>query len=291
MNQYYDRIMELPDSYEIKDIVKRWQNLSENLKTLPQGMPIILPDLFLIGKYGVGRTLVLNLLAEYLAAAKNLMNFYGNVKFFEFYLNYCAPDRRFDELPRLMEAISSAAGFRSEYRGIVCLDVTEWLKHVEEKHFLNLLEYVADHSNHWLVVLTVSSGSDAELKRMEAILAMFLRIDRAELRMPETDELLAHVIRKLEGYNLRLSEDAEKLIAASIEKMSSQKYFDGYNTLNMLISDIAYSVFSKPSVNAECICAEDLADFSVNGTYINTRLHLCENKVRYTIGFTGGIKD
>lgn len=81
-----------------------------------------LPDLFLIAGYGVGRTHVLSLLADNLLSQKNFMDFYGDVKFFEFFVNYRKPEETFTELLHLMESVFAAAGFRSEYRAIISLD-------------------------------------------------------------------------------------------------------------------------------------------------------------------------
>ncbi|MBE6613798.1 MAG: hypothetical protein E7631_00655 [Ruminococcaceae bacterium] len=288
MNHSYTQIMSLPDSYGIKKIVRQWENLSENLERLLPEMPVLLPDLFMTAEYGVGRTLILRYLAEYLSSRKNLMDFYGDVKYFEFQVNYRKPEEQFTELPRLMENISAAAGFRSEYRGIVCLDVHEWLGHCDEKYFMELLEYIADNSDRWLVIFTVSQGSETDLKNMEAILSMFLRIERTSLCLPETEVLLAHVCDGLADYNIHLAGDAMKLLAASIDKLRENRYFDGYKTLNLLICDIVYQLYSRKAFDQRKISAKDLADFAADGSYIRNRISHYETKKRYAIGFTGG---
>lgn len=293
MNHSYTQIMNLPDSYEIKDIVRRWQTLSDNLDRLPPEMPVLLPDLFLIAGYGVGRTHVLSLLADYLSSQKNLMDFYGDVNFFEFFVNYRKPEETFTELPRLMESVSAAAGFRSEYRGIVSLDVDEWIGHCEEKHFIDLLEYLTDNSDRWLIVFTVSSGdrSKEEVSRMEAVLSMFLRIEKAELRLPDAEELLQYVRTGLMNYSIILKDDAAALLTASITKLSENKYFDGYKTLNMLICDIVYRIYSDKSFNRRDVSADELADFAEDGSYINARIIHYDTRKRYSIGFIGGTEE
>lgn len=288
MSQAYANLMNLPSSYGIRSVVQQWQNLSENIDRFPTGLPLILPDLFLVADYGVGRTHVLRLLADYLSSQKNLMDFYGDVKYFEFLLRYCKPGEPFAELPRLIQTVSDAAGFRSEYRGIVSIDVNEWLGHCEEKHFLDLLEYLADNSDHWLIVFTVPNADENDLRTMEAVLSMFLRIEKAVLSLPSPDELLRYVSKKLYMYNILLSDDAGELLAASIARLRSSKYFDGLKTLDILVRDIAYRMYASTVYKPHEVTAEELFDFAEDGEYIRTRIQKDEKKKSRTIGFTGG---
>mgnify|MGYP003307688803 CR=1 FL=1 len=68
---------------EAKDfgrIIKKWEVLSNNL-VADTSVPMVLPDLLWVSKPGVGKTHLLKLLSEYLYERKNLMEFYGNVKY------------------------------------------------------------------------------------------------------------------------------------------------------------------------------------------------------------------
>ena len=75
MNQYYEKIMGLKEAEEYKVVVKRWQNLSDRIKTRPTDAPIILPDMLWVAKSGVGKTNLLKLTSEYLSSLKNIMEF------------------------------------------------------------------------------------------------------------------------------------------------------------------------------------------------------------------------
>lgn len=287
MNHYYDQIMALPSSYGIKETVTRWHNLSRNIEKYSPEMSIILPDILLGASYGVGKTHVLRLISEYLSVQKNLMDFYGDIKFLEFYVNYCKPDEDFSEIRRLMSEISSAAGFRSEYRGIVCLDINEWVRHSEEKHFIDLLEYLSVNSDHWLIIFTLSDLSTESARKTEAVISMFLRIEKAELKLPESAELLEYITRNLSGYGLELDLDAAVVITETIDKLRGNKYFDGYKTLDMLCKDIIYSTFSASDTKKNILTPEDIREFSADSEYVNSRICNYEAKKRY-IGFTGG---
>lgn len=108
----------------------------------------------------------------------NLMEFYGDVKFFEFLLNYCHPNEYFSELQRLIDKIDNAAGFRNEFKGIVHIDINEWIDHFEKKHFVSLMECLSSNSNKWLIVLSVYSDKKEKIHNLNAFLSLYLRIEK-----------------------------------------------------------------------------------------------------------------
>lgn len=272
MSNTFEQIMELPDTYDIKDIVRRWEILSDKLKNELAKKPIILPDILMIAKNGVGKTHVLKLLSEYLSSKENLISFYGDVKFFEFYVNYCKPDEDFSEIRRLMSAVNSAAGFRSEYRGIISLDIDEWVGHHEEKHFIDLLEYLSVNSDYWLIVFNVSNGDRKAVKALEAVISMLLRVERAEVRLPEVSELISHIKKKLEDYGISLDRSAETLLEETVKTISVSEYFDGYKTIDMISKDIVYKFYTMTESLDRPLGASDLTDFSSDSEYAQSRL-------------------
>lgn len=269
MNQYYDEIMKLNEAEEFKAIVKRWNVLSENIKAKPIGAPVILPDMLWVGKSGLGKTKMLKLASEYLSQQSNLMEFYGDVKYFEFFLNYCAPDTPFTEIQRLIDEVDNAAGFRNEFKGIICIDINEWLDHFEEKYFVMLMEYLSSNSDNWLIVLTVYSDNEEKLHNLNAFLSMYLRIERITLAMPKTETFLSYAEKKLEAYGLSLDSEGRKVLSATVDKLKVNKYFDGYKSIKMLCQEIVYAVFSNESVKSTVLGAEDLEAFSPDSEYVN----------------------
>ena len=171
MNQNYNEIMNLYGVDEIKNLVKKWDVLSENLSDIKSNSGIILPDLLWVMNSGVGRTRILNLFAEYLYSKRNLVDFYGDTKYFEFLLNYCSPEQSFGELQRFMNTVQSAAGFRSEFRGVICVDVNEWVEHYKEKHFVSFLELLACHREDWLIVLSVREHDENTIQKLYSYLS------------------------------------------------------------------------------------------------------------------------
>lgn len=268
MNQFYKAIMELKEAEEFKKVIMRWHTLSENMRTRPLKAPIILPDMLWVAKSGVGKTNLLNLMAEYLSQQDNLMEFYGDVKYFEFLLGYCNPNERFTELHRLIDEINDAAGFRNEFKGIVHIDIKEWINHFEERHFVSLMEYLSANSDNWLIVLSVDSDNQSKIHNLTAFLSMYLRIERVTLSFPKTEDLFGGIEDMLKQYGLTLQDDAKKLLFGTIEKLRNNKYFDGFRTIIKLCQDIVYDVYSNESVETLALSAQMLEKFSADSAYV-----------------------
>ncbi len=268
MDQYYQKIMELKEAEEFKHVIKRWNTLSDNIKSRPTDVPIILPDMLWVARSGVGKTNLLRLTSEYLASKKNLMEFYGDVKFFEFLMSYCSPESQFTELQRLMDEVDNAAGFRNEFKGIVHIDINEWLDHYEEKHFISFMEYLAIHSDCWLIILSVYSDDKDKIHNLNAFLAMYLRIEKVTLSLPKTEDLFVYIESHLQKYGLSLAEDAKGLLYDTMEELRKNKYFDGFKTIKMLCQDIVYSIFSQSDVHDTTLTAAMLSDFSAQSEYV-----------------------
>ncbi len=284
MNTYYDQLMEFKGADELKELVKKWDILSDNINTRSFNAPIVLPDLFVYTHPGYGNTNLLALISEYLESKENLMSFYGDVKFFEFKLEYCKPDCNFTELIRLMESVEAAAGFRNEYKGIIRINVDEWVGHHKEKHFLDFLQFLQINTAYWFVFLTLSNHSENDkTKEMEGVVSMFLRIEKITLHMPSDRELVEHASTHLNQYGLELDDSAKDVLTASINILRNNKYFYGLHTISDLCNDIVYSLFSESTTVSNVITAEMLSDFTADSEYIKRTVLKIKKTV--TLGF------
>ncbi len=277
--KYYSKIEELREATDFMRVVQKWDVLSKRLGS-EKKIPMVLPDLLWVAKSGVGKTHLLKLLSEYLYECGNLMDFHGNVKYFEFMLDYCSPDKPFGEIQRMINEVRNAAGFRNLYRGIISIDIEEWLGHCEEKHFISFLEYLSSNSDDWLVIFNVTGEHEAEVEKLESILTMYFRLEKSILSLPDTKELLEFVLTRLSMYELQLDESAQDMICNVIETLRSNKYFDGYKTLIILCQDIAYEVYSGETAIDKAISSKDLKRFAPNSKYIQRATWKVEHKSR-----------
>ncbi len=277
----YKRIESLPQAKDFMRVLKKWDVLARRFEACEQ-MPMVLPDLLWLSQPGAGKTLLLRCLSDYLSVCGSLIDFQGDVKFIEFMLDYYPPEKNFIEVQRLINETNIAAGFRSAYSGIVSVDIDEWLGHCEEKHFITFLEFLASNSDKWIVVFNVLNDRTEDIEKLESILSMYFRIERSVLTLPETEDLMQFVSRRLAEYGMRLNEEAERLVYRVIEKMRQNKYFDGYKTLKILCQDIIYEVYSDPDNTDDIITIEELRRFDLDGSYIKRATWKSERKIGFS---------
>ena len=272
------------DGYaDFLSLLEKWDNLSGNIKSLPKGAPVILPDIFLVSRSGTGRTLLLKFLSDFLLEKGNLLDFYGDVRYFEYYLSYCHPHEKFDEIVRFMDEVKSAAGFRSEYRGIIFIHIDEWLGHAEEKYFKSFLEYLADNSDGWLIVFSVDGGGDEEeISHLRSLVSAFLRIEQVSIAPPTSLALLQYLEERIALFGLSLDEGARELLSGTIDTIKSMRLFDGFKTVKMLGYDIVYSVYSDSGDVKGVLNAESVRRFASDGEYVKV---LCHRLTKPQIGF------
>lgn len=282
MNRIYDEIMELTGANEFKELIQKWDSLSDNLRNHPRPAPRLLPNLLWVGNSGIGRTKLMRLMSTYLASKGNLLDFYGDMKFFEFLLSYTPKDAPFQELQRLEDELSAAKGFRNEFRGAVLIDIDPWVNHFDELYFTGFMEYLAAHSDKWLIVLSVSEMEDSKLQNLEAFLSMFLRLDRISLPLPESEDLFTFVTRKLGEHGLTPDESAKSLLLRTINELRDNLYFDGYKTISMLCQDIVYEHFSSPNASNTVLTAEDLDAFAPGSNYVKKAIKNSRGRIGFT---------
>lgn len=284
-----NRVFYQLDNYKpIQELFNRWEIFSKNISQKPENMPIIIPDMVWKTPAGIGKTHLINIISEFLYSHKNIMDFYGDVKYFEFYLEYCSPNEYFSEIQRLMNEVSVASGFRNEYRGIIHIDVSEWVSKSKEKHFRTFLEYLSQNSDNWLIIISIPLMKDESTKEIEAIINSYLRIDTIILDMPSSDKIVDICCEYFSKYEIKLLEDARLLIKSTIDKLKENKYFDGFKTVQMLCQDIVYYIYSHNDLVKKPICAVDLMEFSSESNYTAFVISKNEEKARGVIGFRYG---
>ncbi len=267
MNRSYDEIMELIGADEFKALIAKWEALSHNLESQPRRLPRLLPNLLWVGNSGIGRTRLLSLMSAYLYGKGNLLDFYGDVKFFEFLLSYVPENAPFTQLRRLEDELAAARGFRNEFRGVILIDIDPWVKHFEELYFVSFMEYLSAHSDKWLIVLSVSELPETQLRKLEAFLSMYMRLEKIDLCLPDSEALARFVERNLWEYSLSLDDSGHALLLEAINTLRSNRYFDGFKTLKMLCQDIVYEHFSSSHLSKKVLRAEDLSTFAPGSPY------------------------
>ena len=286
MNKYGEEILKMKGAEELHALIGRWETLAANLKGRTFGAPIVLPDLIMYTGHGFGNSMILSLLAEYLDSKMVLMDFSGDVKLFEFAMNYCPPEQPFRELARLMDSVRSAAGYRNEFKGLVRISLDQWVGHHSEKYFFELMEYLAAHTYNWMIVLTLSKKPDEATKMLEATASMFLRTEVIHMHLPGARSLAEYADEYIRQFGISFDASAIDVLTESIEKLSHIKHYHSYRTVEMLCNDIVYRILSDGALLTTVLSAEDVRYFSADSEYI--RKTETEDKKRSALGFRLG---
>ena len=277
----YEELKGFEEAEGLKELLGKWEILSANLEKEPVKAPILLPDLFVISESSHMTSRFVEALSSYLFEKKNLMEFYGDVRYFEFMMDYCKPEAQFSEFGRLMDEVKNCAGFRNVFKGLVHIDLTAWVGHQDEAHFINLLDYLAENTGDWMIILSLSASRRSFAGAMESVLSMFLRMERVELRTASTESYVEELSRMIGEYHFTLDDGARELLKESIDALKKSKYFDASYTMRLLCGDIVYELYSRAAREDRVLTAEDLAAFAKESPYISRSVQKAESGFSY----------
>ncbi len=276
-NAFYDQIMALKGLGSFKDVIERWQRFSENIDRFNAKKGLVLPDLLWVCDNGIDRSNLLKLLTQYLDESGNLVEFYGNVTFFEYYLEYVPDKTNFHEIQKLAEKIRDAAGFRSEYKGVLSIDVAEWVGHFKEENFINVLKYLASMDDDIMFIFNIHNYDAKSVEQLMQLLVLFFRIEVIEMKLPDSGELANYIKDEISAYGLNLDADAEEMVVASVNKLREDQYFAGYEMLDRLAEDIVYSVYTSTPPYDGIVTKGMISAFAPDGMYVS---ELIQNNTR-----------
>lgn len=282
-NIYYDQIMALNGMESFKDLIQRWQRFSDNISKFNAKKGLVIPDLLWVCDNGIDRSGLLRLLTSYLEEADNLVDFYGNVKCFEHYIEYVPDKTNFHEIEKLAEKIRDAAGFRSEYRGILSLELGEWVGHFHEENFINILKFLATVDDDITFIFNIHNYDQRAVEQLMQLLVLFFRIEVIDMKLPDSSQLAIYVKEEIAAYGLNLDAEAEEMVVASVNKLRADQYFAGYEMLDRLAEDIVYSVYTSTPPYDGVVTKGMISAFAPDGMYVS---ELIQNNTRvYTSQF------
>jgi len=283
----FSAIMELQGVDEFKAMVERLRKFQQNREkySVPD---VTLPNYLWIAKRGGGVSTCINAFAEYLYNAK-IIEFTGVVKYFEYKLAYIAPKDFFSELTRLNNTISEIAGHHRYFRGLACINISEWVQHTNEAHFHKFLDFIASKNDKILAILYAHTNDKRVVESIESSLSSHIRFEPIWLRFPSADELVNFIESNyITQRGFSLSEDAKLLLIDSIGEIINGKHFNGFTTIKQLVNDILYSLLASNISNNE-ISVEKLSDFCKDSVYVK-RIKAFVGANR-SIGFGSAMED
>lgn len=275
-NIYYDQIMSLNGLDSFKELIDRWERFSDNITRFQAKQELVVPNLVWVSDNGIDRSNLLKLLTGYLDTCDNLIDFYGNVKYFEYYLEY-TDEKNNHEIQKIAEKIRDAAGFRSEYRGLLSIELDEWAGHFHEETFINILKYLASMEDDIMFIFNIHNYNPDAVQELLQLLVLFFRIEVIDMNLPASEELGNYVRKEISEFGLNLDADAEEMVIATVNKLREDQYFAGYQMLDRLASDIVYSVYTSTPPYDGIVTKGMISAFAPDGMYVS---ELIQNNAR-----------
>lgn len=188
--------------------------------------------------------------------------FQGETAMVFFRIRYTPPYEKFTELKRLILQIRQATGIRSRFRGMVCIDASEYRGHEEEEYFTVLLKYLYDNSGNDAVVFVCSQYSELEIKRLTGICMKYYSVHRETLLFFKEDRLNEVIRSVCERANISVNAEGLKLIA---EAMASPALvpFRSLQLINRIPEE--FCVFACNADHNNELCRIDNMDYKRKG--------------------------
>jgi hypothetical protein len=266
LDKSIDTVMKLKGADSLKSEVKRLHVFNKNRAehALVNASP---PNYFWVVKRGGGVTTTAKAFTEYLYTSKAI-EFCGLERFFEFTVNYVAPEAFFGELTRLDKTISALAGHNRFYKGVACINIDEWVGHTEEDHFARLLEYIASNNDRLLFIFYIHTDENKFVETIESALSARVRLETLMLRFPTVTELVELVEEQIEDKGFTLSGSSKALLSETITEIVAGKRFNGFKSIEQLINDITFNILSTDLGEKKKITADMLVCYSKDSAYV-----------------------
>lgn len=109
-------------------------------------------------------------------------------------LAYTPPYESFEGLRRLYLLLMDAAGLQAQYRGVLALDLSEWLDHPREDYLHIAFKYLHDHRRDWKLLFVAGAADTGQLQPLVQTAALYLRPQLWQLCLFRDLPVLEHYI-------------------------------------------------------------------------------------------------
>ena len=285
-SQILERIEQLRGMEEFKGLAQRLQRVALNKRNLPTSR-IQLPNYLFIEAPGCGVTTHIRLITELLHELR-LTPFEGDRKYFEWVLDADAFERN-GSFERLLDEITVMAGFHSDFKGVIGLEIEAWQNRSDRQGFTRLLDLAGDCLGQIVFIFTVQmqeSGDPVELIRR---LSAEMPLEVVHCPLPSSDDMALYLSDFLLRRRFRVEMSTVEEFKRIMPQLMAAKAFDGLQTLDNLANEIVYHYCATADrSDSAMIHAEDVKFISEPGGYIDRLTSKASNRKRKPIGFQSG---
>lgn len=188
------------------------------------------------------------IIQEFATSFKNLNpdDFDGEKAYVYHKMNYVEPYKDFYELKKLQVAVKAATGMRANFKGIIAIDVKEWMGHLKEDYFLVTLKFLYDQLQYgWRYVFTIGNQDKACSKDLIMLLARYFKPYIVEVTPFSCEHMLEDYIQNyMEEAGKAFSLDAQRKFVSILLNMQDDELKD-LEIIKNIVKDIADSTNKK----------------------------------------------
>lgn len=237
----------------------------------------VYPPLFVVFPRSVEPEYVMDGLCDDLEALGQV-EFTGSRRWLNGKLEY-TEGVEFPSFAMMLECMHKNAGYRNEFGGLVRLDMTDWMEHVNDSRVGDVFAYVHDYCDRVLFLVSVTTDDEKLAKALRTEFTRWVYALTVNVNPPTAECLTEAIVGKLCAGGHTVAADARALLLQSVALLAAQKKFAGLREIDGLASAILAETASVRNV-----CARHLAAFAPDGQWIAARVSQEDND-EFTIGF------
>ena len=123
---------------------------------------------------------------------------------------------------------------------VVCVDISEWMGHLESRPFRRFLEFVESRVNEHIVVFRIPFVDREVLERIRSSLNDIMYVRPVAFPPLGIEELMDWGCKELEKYGFTLSKEARPYLRERLMLERSDGKFYGLNTVRKVIRELLY---------------------------------------------------
>lgn len=187
---------------------------------------------------GNGLTTVLELMTKVLKK-NNLFEFRGGRPYIEWNLSYDVNPEKFTSFEGLLHLISDIDS-GGNFGGIVALNIAEWLDYLYDKRFDLLLNFMWNHRDHMIFVLTIPYVEDDIINKVRARIDDVISVRTMRFLPPSDKQYFDFFVRLFDKFELKLNEDVYSAFASKLAIEKNDGRFFGFNTVKKIANEVLY---------------------------------------------------
>lgn len=197
---------------------------------------------------GNGLSTILSLMADTLKTT-NFVEFAGEQDFVEWKLAYTDDPGSFPAFDAMLRYLEKVSVLRDGFKGIVAIDMEEWVDNLHDKRIDELLKFVVDKKDNMIFVFYVPYVDNSVLARLYARLDDVISTRVMKFVPPSDKQYFKYFRKVLNDYGMTVEDNAFNAFAMKIAAEKNDGRFYGFNTVRKIINEILYKLISESALN------------------------------------------